>query len=153
MNSNIKNILKNNNILKNRYTECINDSLGRFKSVEKAFVEKLLNEINNYLQNVADSNDPIDFHKDVKGHYYEVYDICNYNNWDEWKEYLKYIKDPWYDGNLNIHKFMVKSLTKYGLPRENIFSCYDNGWFRYKLMDFENKDGNLGIGEKYEDYE
>ena len=94
MNKDLENILKNSNVLKERYTDCINNGLGNFNKVEKEFVKRLLKTINDYLQKITDENKPIDFHKDVQGHYYEVFHICNYTEWPEWKEYLKYIKSP-----------------------------------------------------------
>jgi hypothetical protein len=153
MNKNLENIIKNSGILRDRYTECIKKSPKDFATAEKFFIERLLNEIDIYLQKLADNDEPINFNKDIKGHLYAVFNICSYKDWPEFKEYLKFIDLPGYLDEGLINKFIFKSLVNYGFPRDNIFDCCDNCRFRYKLMDFENNSGNLGIGEKYEDYE
>ena len=153
MNKNLENIIKNGNILKDRYTECIKNSPKDFATAEKFFIERLLGEIDKYLQKLADSNEPINFNKDIKGRLYAVFTICSYKDWPEFDEYLKFIKLHGYFDEVLIHKFIYRSLTKYKFPIENIFDCCDHCRFRYKLMDFPNNSKGLGIGEKYEDYE
>lgn len=148
----ISNIIVNTKIMHGRYNACINNSVNTFEQAEKNFIEKLIIEIDKKLQEYMETHQEIDFHKDVKGHYYDVESLVRYDEWPEFKKYLSYIAGARYDGWLKLKKFMRKSFQKYGFPTQNIFDYYDNGWLRYKLMDFNPKGGGLSIGENYEDY-
>lgn len=146
----IERIIKNTRIIQTMYQDCIDLSKNSFEQVERNFIVKLLKEIDEKLQEYILTKE-IDFHKDVRGHYYQVIHICRYDEWPEWKEYKKYINDPHIDGNINICKFIRNSLRKYKFPTEYIFDYYDNGWLRYKVADFIAS-GNKTIGNEYEDY-
>lgn len=151
MNKHIKNILNNTSILEAKYNKCIIDGKDSFKQIEKLFIEKLIVEIDKNLQEYLNTHE-VDFHKDIQGSYYEVLDLVRFNEWDEYKEYITFINRKTYDRSA-IHKFMYKSLSNYGFPMEHVFNCNDNGWFRYKLMDFNTKNSSSSIGENYESYE
>ena len=94
----------------------------------------------------------IDFHKDIQGHYYTVIDVCCYTDWPEFEEYVKFVNHPYSEHGINLYKFIRSSLEKYKFPMENVFDCYDNGRFRYKLMEFKPNGGSTNFGELYENY-
>ena len=148
----VANIIANTKIIHGRYNACINNSVHTFEQAEKNFIEKLIAEIDVKLQEYMDNHKKVDFNKDVKGHYYDVISLVRYDEWPEFKKYLEFIDCAYYDIGVKLTRFMSKSLRKYGFPTENIFDYYDNGWLRYKLMDFRAKSGGLTIGENYEDY-
>jgi hypothetical protein len=148
----ISNIIVNTKIIHGRYQACINNSVNTFEQAEKNFIEKLIVEIDKNLQKYMETHKEIDFHKDIKGHYYDVISLVRYDEWPEFEKYVSYIDGAYYDRGLKIVKFMRKSFQKYGFPTQNIFDFYDNGCLRYKLMDFNPKGGGSSIGENYEDY-
>ena len=149
MNSHIKNIINNTKILQDKYKKCIIDGKHSFKQIEKIFIEKLIAEIDKNLQEYLETHE-VNFHNDIQGSYYEVLSLVRFNEWDEYKEYIKFIDGKTYDRTA-IHKFMYKSLSNYGFPMKNVFDCNDNGWFRYKLMDFTS-DSRSTYGNNYETY-
>jgi hypothetical protein len=148
----VANIIANTKIIHGRYKACINNSINTFEQAEKNFIEKLIAEIDVKLQEYMDNHKQVDFNKDVKGHYYDVESLVIYDEWPEFKKYLEFIDCSYYNIGEKLTSFMSKSLRKYGFPTENIFDYYNNGWLRYKLMDFRAKGGGLTIGENYEDY-
>lgn len=149
MNKHIENILKNTSILQEKYNKCILEGKHSFEDIEKLFMEKLIKEIDEKLQEYLNTH-KIDFHKDIQGSWYEVLTLVRFDNWEEYKAYIKFIEGKSYDRTI-INKFMYNSLSKYGFPMKNVFNCNDNGWFAYKLMDFLNKD-NKSFGENYDSY-
>ena len=140
----------NTKLLQSKYKDCIENAVASFEEAEKRFMNKLMSEIDKELQDIIE-NKAIDYTQDIMGHHYAIFDLVNYDAWKEFCDYTKFIKCAPYDYSKKIHEFIYKSLEKYGFPSENIFDCYDNGWFRYKLMSFDAK--SVTIGEKYEDYE
>ena len=150
MNKHIENILKNTSILKDKYDKCILNGKHSFAKIEKLFIEKLIEQIDIKLQEYLETHE-VDFHKDIQGSWYEVLDLVRFNEWEEYKAYIKFIEGKSYDRGI-IHKFMYNSLRKYGFPMENVFDCNDNGWFRYKLMDFASDSKHM-FGASNETYE
>ena len=133
----INNITKNTKIIQTMYNDCIEVSKDLFKKVERAFVIRLVKEIDKALQDYILTKS-VDFHKDIQGYYYSVVDI--YTDWPEFEEYVKFINHPYSEHGINLCKFIRGSLEKYKFPMENVFDCYDNGRFRYKLMEFKPKE-------------
>ena len=150
MNKHIKNILTNTSILQDKYKKCILEGKHSFQQIEKIFIEKLIEEIDKKLQEYLDTHE-VNFHKDIQGSYYEVLSLVRFDEWDEYKAYIKFIEGKTYDRCI-INKFIRNSLQKYGFPIENIFDCNDNGWFRYKLMDFASNSKHM-FGANNETYE
>ena len=147
----IENIIENLKIIRTMHEDSIYVSKSKFEEVERNLIGRLVQEIDKKLKEII-LNEEVDFLKDIKGHYYNVCSVCRYEDWPEFKEYLKYIDGPFYDGGLNITKFLRSSFEKYKFPVEYIFDFYDNGWIRIKLAEFISKGGGKVFGSSYEDY-
>lgn len=147
----IGNIIENVKIIQTMYQDCIDISKVQFKETERKLVGRFVQEIDKKLKEIILTKD-INFFDDIQGHYYDVCSICRYEDWPEFKEYLKYIDGPFWDGGLNLCKFLRGSFERYKFPTEYIFDFYDHGWLRFKLAEFMSKNSGKVFGNSYEDY-
>jgi hypothetical protein len=128
-----------------RVTAIINDTCLGFQRAEKAFIEKLLENVNEEIDRFNSSNDEINLigRRDIIG---EVY----FKDWPEWTAYRKYIYSNSIDAFHEINSFIRKSVLKYGFPEESIFCCYDEQrGFRFIICSF----GETSLGKNNESYE
>lgn len=106
-----------------------------FDGIEKLFMYKLFNAVNEELKKIKEKE--INF-QDIKGSWWKVLDV-HVTDWREFKEYYKYIDDDVFHRPLKDQ--IYESCRKYGFPMENVFgvemsSCSFGVTFRYKYVSF-----------------
>ena len=126
-----------------RVTTIINDTCLGFQLAEKAFIEKLLKNVEEEIDRFNSSNDIIN----VIGRS-RITSEVRFKDWPEWEAYYKYIDTT--TGNYKrINFFIRKSVLKYGFPEDKIFCCNDSGSFRFIIYSF----GATSLGEDNSDYD